>query len=209
MPTIKSRVSANLECIQAWKLPSHLVFEISPPDVVARAPVGSAIGHKLCDRVVPVHVQDGARNGPLVGVVCENDIQFVVGAGNKLGRWHLSGDHGSVAQKVETLMIPGGLAQVGWALGGSTIVADDRSRVRVVRVATEAASAKGNIEPVVVDRLAGVNGHVVALANGNEQTVRGVRVDGHQVGCDDGHVMVDKRDLEVVLNAYVEIDCQR
>lgn len=81
---------------------------------------------------------------------------------------------------------------------------EDGSRVRVVGRAAEALAAVGNIEPVVVDRLAGIDGHIIALANANEEAADGLGIDRHQIGGNDRHRVPYERKLEMVLHRGVD-----
>lgn len=74
----------------------------------------------------------------------------------------------------------------------------------VVGDAAEAIGWQCYVEPVVADGLAGIDGDVEPLADGDEEVVGGVGVDGDQVCCDHGHGVVDERNLEVVLQRGVD-----
>lgn len=183
---------------------SYLVLQVGPPDIVGQGPVRLVVGDVLRDGLVPVDVERGAAYGPLVGVAREDVVHGVVGSGDEARRRHLAGDDRRVAEEVEALVVGGRIADVGWVGGGRAVVADDGGRVRVVGGAAEAGAAKGDVEPVVVDGLARVDGHIVALADADKEAVGCVGVDGHQVGGDDGHGVVDQRHLQVVLDAGVD-----
>lgn len=158
----------------------------------------------MCNRVVPVHIQRRSGHGPLVGVAREDKVQRVVGGGGKARGRHLAGDDRREVEEIEALVVDGRGARIGGVLGGGAVVAKDGGWVRVVGTAAEVAAAKRDIEPIVVDGLACVDGHVVALADADEEAVGGVRVDGDEVSLDDGHGVVDDGDLHVVLNTRVD-----
>ena len=107
-------------------------------------------------------------------------------------------------RKVQALRVNRRGSLIGREAAGSTSVVEDCSREKVVGRATEALAAVGNIEPVVADRLAGIDGHIIALANANEEAADGLGVDRHQIGGDDRHRVAHERKLKMVLHRGVD-----
>ena len=132
------------------------------------------------------------------------DGQGVAGLLDEAADGHGALHHGREVRVVQALVVGGrdsGVRrQAAWRAG----VMDDGGRVGVEGAAAEVGAAKGHVEPVVARGARSVDGDVQPLADGEEDAVGGIGVDGDQVIGDDGHGVVDERDLEVVLDRRVD-----
>lgn len=179
-------------------------------DVVAggvrRVALHDVLGHGL----LPVDVDGGAvdlpdEEGRRRGAV-ERHVQGVGGGRGEGGDGHVALDDGGQVEDVEALEVGGADAGVGRERGGRAGVAEDGGRGGVVGDGDTAKvlAAERGVEPVVAGGLRGVDGHVQALADGEEDGADGHGVDGDEVGGDDGHLVPDEGELEVVLGRRVD-----
>lgn len=76
--------------------------------------------------------------------------------------------------------------------------------MRVLRLAAKAAATNSRVEPVVLNFLVCFNDHIVALADSHEEAVLADRLDGDEIGSDDGEAVAYQRDSEGVVYGGVD-----
>jgi len=121
----------------------------------------------------------------------------------------LSGRNVRVPVRGQTLLVGAALGVLATladrGFGLVALVGEDRQDVTVVGVVTAASLVLDlSTEPVATGSLVGVDDHVVALTDTEEDPVGGVRNDGNKVGSDNLHLVAVKRDHEVVIDGHVD-----
>lgn len=101
-------------------------------------------------------------------------------------------------------MVGGGNSLERWVASRCAVVVNDSSGMGIGGSTALATASKGDVQPVVVRGLAGINGYVVALSNSNKQTVRSESVHRDQIIFDDCHRVVADGHLKVIFNAGVD-----
>lgn len=186
---------------------SPLVDAVDGDDVGLRRIAGVLGNDVVNNRFVPVDINGAAIDLPdKEGCAADGqgDGQSVVRAGSEATSRNAAGDNRCQVVQVHAVSISSRSANVGRESVRSSLVAEDRSRVRIERSTAGKTAAKGGVEPVVPNTLVGVNSDIVALANGKEETVDSLGLNGNHVGGNDGHGVILELQLEVIVGRGVD-----
>lgn len=195
-----------------WKLEvkkkkTHLVAAGHAEQVVALGDVGVSLGDVLEGRLVPGDVHVDVVDGPVDALDAlpvlggDGRVEGVVGAGAEDSLGEVLAHDGREVDNVEAGGVEGGARVGGQGRGRSTLVLEDGGRGQGVG---GAAASDRNVEPVVAHGLVGLNGHVVPLADADQELVGGEGLDGDKVGLDHREWMASEPDLEDVVDRRVD-----
>ena len=140
----------------------------------------------------------------LPGEVGEDYVERVGRRGSELGGGHGAGDDGGEEGGVGAEVVGGRGAGEGREGGRGGIVLEDGGGLGDEARAAEPGGGECDVEPVIRGVLVGVDGDVVALADGEEERRGGEGVDGDEVGGHDGELVVDEGHLEGVVDRGVD-----
>lgn len=91
----------------------------------------------------------------------------------------------------------------GKSIGGA-LISEDGGRKSNFGRSAEPCGAESRVEPVVFNLLVGLDDHIVALTDGQEEAVLDDGLDGHEIGSDDSEAVASQRDSESVVNSGVD-----